>query len=96
MFGSSLKNGGHFATSVIGAVAKGNISTVGSITGEKASEALSSYMGYSVAANEVNSDGGVSVPTAPTTAAASRYLRGFGHAACGAAGPASWTSSSSR
>ena len=65
MFGSSLKNGGHFATSVIGAVAKGNISTVGSITGEKASEALSSYMGYSVAANEVNSDGGVSVPTAP-------------------------------
>ena len=66
MFGSSLKNGGHFATSVIGAVAKGNISTVGSITGEKASEALSSYMGYSVAANEANSDGGGSVPTAPS------------------------------
>ena len=65
MYGSSLQRGGRFATSVIGAVAKGNISTVGSITGEKASEALSSYMGYSVAANEVNSDGGVSVPTAP-------------------------------
>ena len=65
MYGSSLQRGGRFATSVIGAVAKGNISTVGSITGEKASEALSSYMGYSIAANEVNSDGGVSVPTAP-------------------------------
>lgn len=65
MYGSSLQRGGRFATSVIGAVAKGNISTVGSITGEKTSEALSSYMGYSIAANEVNSDGGVSVPTAP-------------------------------
>lgn len=66
MFGSSLKNGGAFATSVISAVAKGNMSSVGSITGEQASEALSSYLGYStVAANEVNADDGVAVPTSP-------------------------------
>ena len=65
MFDTSLKNGGHFATSVIGAVAKGNISTVGSITGEKASEALSSYMGY-VPGDGDHSDGGVAVPTAPS------------------------------
>lgn len=66
MFNSSLKSGGQFATSVIGAVAKGNMSTVGSITGEQASEALSSYMGYSaVAANELNVEDGVAVPMAP-------------------------------
>ena len=66
MFGSSLKNGGAFATSVISAVAKGNMSSVGSITGEQASEALTSYLGYSaVAANEVNADDGVSVPLSP-------------------------------
>ena len=46
MFGSSLASGGKFATSVIGAVAKGDISSVGSITGEQASEALTSYLGY--------------------------------------------------
>lgn len=66
MFGSSLKNGGAFATSVISAVAKGNMSSVGSITGEQASEALTSYLGYStVAANEVNADDGVAVPLSP-------------------------------
>ena len=40
MFASSLASGGKFATSVIGAVAKGDMSSVGSITGEQASEAL--------------------------------------------------------
>lgn len=68
MFGSSLKNGGAFATSVISAVAKGNRASVGSITGEQASEALSSYLGYSmVATNEVNADAGVAVPASPGT-----------------------------
>lgn len=47
MFGSSLKSGGKFATDVVGAVATGNISTMGSITGNQASEALTSYLGYS-------------------------------------------------
>lgn len=47
MFGSSLKSGGKFATDVVGAVATGNISAMGSITGNQASEALTSYLGYS-------------------------------------------------
>lgn len=47
MFESSLQNGGKFAMSVVGAVAKGSISSVGSITGDQAAEALTSYLGYS-------------------------------------------------
>lgn len=67
MFGSSLASGGKFATSVIGAVAKGDISSVGSITGEQASEALTSYLGYSsAAASEIQTDDPVTIPTAPT------------------------------
>ena len=65
MFGSSLASGGKFATSVIGAVAKGDISSVGSITGEQASEALTSYLGYSsAAASEIQTDDPVTIPTA--------------------------------
>ena len=66
MFGSSLASGGKFATSVIGAVAKGDISSVGSITGEQASEALTSYLGYSsAAASEIQTDDPVTIPMAP-------------------------------
>ena len=50
MFGSSLNNGGKFATDVVGAVATGNISRVGSITGAKAALALTSYLGYGATA----------------------------------------------
>ena len=50
MFGSSLNNGGKFATDVVGAVATGNISWVGSITGAKAAQALTSYLGYGATA----------------------------------------------
>lgn len=46
MFGSSLKSGGKFASDVVGAVATGNIATMGSITGNQASEALTTYLGY--------------------------------------------------
>ena len=49
MFGSSLKSGGKFASDVVGAVATGNISSVGTITGEKAAQALTSYLGYGAA-----------------------------------------------
>lgn len=49
MFESSLQNGGKFAMSVVGAVAKGSMSSVGSITGDQAAEALTSYLGYSAA-----------------------------------------------
>ncbi len=68
MFASSLKNGGHFANSVIGAVAKGNMSSVGSITGDQASEALSSYMGYSASTAEapIQSDA-TTIPVSPNT-----------------------------
>lgn len=43
---SSVAKGGAFANSIIGSVATGNMNTMGSITGEKAVEALNSYMGY--------------------------------------------------
>lgn len=46
VYASSAAKGGNFANSVIGTVATGNISSMGSITGEKAEQALSSYMGY--------------------------------------------------
>lgn len=46
VYASSVEKGGDFANSVIGTVATGNISTMGSITGSKASKALQSYMGY--------------------------------------------------
>lgn len=45
-FASSMSKGGGFANRVIGTVATGNIATTGSMTGEKAASALSSYMGY--------------------------------------------------
>lgn len=50
MFGSSMSNNGDFANKVVGAVATGNIATVGSIKGAKAAQALTNYLGYSTAA----------------------------------------------
>lgn len=46
MYASSVSKGGNFANNVIGSVATGSISQMGSISGEKAAEALHSYMGY--------------------------------------------------
>ncbi len=43
---SSVGKGGSFANSVIGRVATGNISSVGSITGNGSEAALLSYLGY--------------------------------------------------
>ncbi len=43
---SSVGNGGGFANHVIGNIANGRISTHGSITGDNASQALMSYLGY--------------------------------------------------
>ena len=54
MFGSSLNNNGKFATNVVGAVATGNISKVGSITGAKAAQALTSYLGYDTESQQSN------------------------------------------
>ena len=46
-FENSLKKGGDFANSVTGAVAQGKISRIGSMTGTRAAEALTSYLGQS-------------------------------------------------
>lgn len=46
MYTTSVVKGGDFANGVIGTVATGNIASAGSITGEKAVQALHSYMGY--------------------------------------------------
>ena len=46
LYASSLAKGGEFANGVIGAIATGNIGSMGSIIGTKAVEALQSYMGY--------------------------------------------------
>lgn len=46
MFTSSMEKGGDFANNVIGTVARGSMSAVGSMTGETASQGLLSYMGY--------------------------------------------------
>ena len=43
---SSVSKGGGFANSVIGKVATGNISSVGTISGEGSEAALMSYLGY--------------------------------------------------
>lgn len=45
-YAASAKSGGNFASDVVGAVATGNISRVGSMTGNRASSALTSYLGY--------------------------------------------------
>ena len=68
MFESSLQNGGKFAMSVVGAVAKGSISSVGSITGDQAAEALTSYLGYStVVSGGATADDGGLIPPSPVT-----------------------------
>lgn len=46
MYASSVAKGGDFANNVIGTVATGTISSMGTMTGEKAAQALHSYMGY--------------------------------------------------
>lgn len=53
---SSVKKGGKLANDVIGSVAKGDISDKGVISGDKASDALKSYMGITAETNsQVNS-----------------------------------------
>ena len=46
IFASSVSKGGNFANNVISSVATGSIASAGSMTGEKAAQALQSYMGY--------------------------------------------------
>ncbi len=51
MFNNSLSKNGSFANNVIGAVAKGSMSQVGSITGDTAATSLASYMNLSESEN---------------------------------------------
>lgn len=46
IFASSVSKGGNFANNVISSIATGSIASSGSMTGEKAAQALQSYMGY--------------------------------------------------
>lgn len=57
MVDSSINSGGQFATSVVGAIAKGNYSRDGSITGERAAQALTSYLGYQAAGAMAGTEG---------------------------------------
>lgn len=69
MLSSSMNNGGKFATNVVGAVATGNIAKVGSITGAKAAQALTSYLGYGSGEGSGQPAGGTSpVPSHDTPA----------------------------
>ena len=56
-FRSSVSKGGDFANKVIGSIATGSIASNGSISGANASDALTSYMGYTAL--------GESTPDAP-------------------------------
>ena len=51
MYNSSVQKGGEFANTVIGAIAKGDIKSQGTITGERAAEAMTSYFGYTGKSN---------------------------------------------
>lgn len=46
MFASSMEKGGDFANNVISSVARGSVTSTGTMTGETAAKALHSYMGY--------------------------------------------------
>lgn len=46
LFAKSLLTGGSFANDVIGTVARGDLRSTGSITGDLAAQSLQSYMGY--------------------------------------------------
>ena len=46
IFARSLRKGGDFANDVIGSVARGDIRSAGSITGDLAAQSLQSYLGY--------------------------------------------------
>ena len=64
IFANSLRSGGQFANDVIGQVARGDIRSTGSITGDMASQALQSYMGYTAlgsGATDVSAFSGVEI-----------------------------------
>lgn len=71
MYNSSMASGGKLAQDVVSAVATGNIASVGSIKGEKAAQALTSYLGYgtSVEGGAKEAGGGSTVGKSPASGA---------------------------
>lgn len=58
IYSGSVSKGGNFANNVISSIANGSIAANGTITGRRATEALSSYMGYAALG-----EGAQNVPT---------------------------------
>lgn len=84
---NSLQKNGKFGVGVIGAVATGSIASVGMIKGERAAQALSSYLGYDNQAESsvgqtsdpispMSDGGGVSVPQGPFTPGEVQHVQG--------------------
>ena len=69
VFQKSLNKSGDYANNVIGAVAKGNISQMGSITGDKAAAALKSYMNIGGGAQTAQTVEAAAPLTAPVESA---------------------------
>lgn len=65
VYQSSLNKGGNFANQVIGNIAKGDYKQVGSIQGEEAAKAFTSYMGIASGDGTQNpgTDGGTKIPS---------------------------------
>lgn len=70
LYQSSLKKGGDFANNVISNIAQGNYGQVGSIKGEDASKAFTSYMGLKNGTMQNNTSGSVPAGTPNQTNAA--------------------------
>ena len=72
VFNSSMEKGGEFANNVIGSVAKGGVSSTGTMTGDTAVKALNSYMGYTAhattsgASPDIPAGASVGSPDIPT------------------------------
>ena len=58
IFARSLRKGGDFANDVIGSVARGDIRSAGSITGDLAAQSLQSYLGYTALGADAKDTGG--------------------------------------
>ena len=72
VFQSSLEKGGDFANNIIGDIAKGSVSSNGTITGEQAAKGLASYLGYNVqtshhSVSELSSSSSPGVSSAPSS-----------------------------
>lgn len=64
-FNASVNKGGGFANRIIGSIATGNISSAGTMSGEKASNALMSYLGYTALTGD-SATGAASVAGTPS------------------------------